>query len=282
MKKALLAMPLILAGCAASTGVMKSPPPLAGDRYVAMGSSFAAGPGLPPEIEGKTDRCTRSSTNYAHLLAGKLSLNLTDVSCSGATTAHVLGGWNELPPQIDAVTADTQLVTITIGGNDVGYIGGLIKASMCTEIKPMPDRCQQSSAPDEQAWSAVEQAMRAIVTGVRHRAPHARVIFVDYLTILPDRGTCTALAFPAEQADAARAVATRLSAVTARAAAAEGAETLRISAMSRTHGACDKDGWANGWRGEFDAGGVRFHPNKKGMTAIAAALEQLIVKGTQP
>ena len=124
--------------------------------------------------------------------------------------------------------------------------------------------------------------MRTIITEIRRRAPRVRIIFVDYLTILPPSGTCAALPMPVAQADAARAVALRLADVTARAAAAEGAETLRISAPSAAHHACAKDSWANGWKGEFDAGGVRFHPNSRGMTAIADSLEHLIVKGSQP
>lgn len=51
-----------------------------------------------------------------------MGLNLVDVSCGGATTAHILGAWSELAPQIDAVTSDTKLVTVTIGGNDLNYV----------------------------------------------------------------------------------------------------------------------------------------------------------------
>ncbi len=67
--------------------------------------------------------------SYSRLLAAQLRLRLTDASCGGATTAHVLAPWNELPAQIDAVTSDTRLVTITIGGNDLNYMGVLFAAS---------------------------------------------------------------------------------------------------------------------------------------------------------
>ena len=81
-----------------------SPPP-AGSKYVAMGSSFAAGPGITTPDEGTPARCTRSKDNYARQLARRRGLKLTDVSCSGATTAHMAAsqqtknGTN--PPQLN-------------------------------------------------------------------------------------------------------------------------------------------------------------------------------------
>jgi hypothetical protein len=69
-----------------------------------MGSSFAAGPGITTGADATPSRCSRSRDNYANQLARKRGLDLVDVSCSGATTAHVLGSWNELAPQIDSVT----------------------------------------------------------------------------------------------------------------------------------------------------------------------------------
>ena len=90
-----------------------------GAKYVALGSSYAAGPGIPTQSGGI---CTRSSHNYPSLVAAKLQLSLVDVSCSGATTANVLTtSLGPNPPQIDAVTSDASLVTFTVGGNDIGY-----------------------------------------------------------------------------------------------------------------------------------------------------------------
>ena len=251
----------------------------AGDRYVAMGSSFAAGPGLPPETPGRADRCARSSANYAHLLARRLDLALTDVSCGGATTAHILGPWKELAPQIDAVTPDTRLVTITIGGNDVGYVGSLIKASMCAKLDPAPAQCGQSPAPTEQAWSSLERALHAIVGGIRQRAPTARIVFVDYVTLLPRRGGCATLPFPAAQADAARAIGAHLKDLTARVAVAEGVEDLQASTLTQDHDACAKQPWVNGWTLARGATGVQFHPNAAGMAAIADALAHSLADG---
>src|ERR1700712_5265347 len=77
-----------LAACVTGTG-RSGPAITPGARYVAMGSSYAAGPGIDP-VEQPRTRCGRSTRNYAHQLAGRRSLTLVDVSCGGATTAHVL------------------------------------------------------------------------------------------------------------------------------------------------------------------------------------------------
>ena len=94
-----------------------------------MGSSYAAGAGMGPLQQGSPERCLRTTNNYPSLLAKRLSLRLTDVSCGGATTTHLLSAWNELPAQLDAVTDATRLVTVTIGGNDINYMGALFGGS---------------------------------------------------------------------------------------------------------------------------------------------------------
>jgi len=135
------ALAIALAGCAA--GPAPDVAPLAAKaRYVAMGSSFAAGSGFGPIKPGTPQRCGRSTENYAAVLAAQLDLALIDVACGGSTTVHVLGPWNELPPQIDAVTAETALVTITIGGNDIGYVGYLLGQSCQRAPVMLPDGTQ--------------------------------------------------------------------------------------------------------------------------------------------
>ncbi|MFV0622875.1 SGNH/GDSL hydrolase family protein [Sphingomonas sp. ac-8] len=235
-----------------------------GARYVAMGSSFAAGPGIPASADTPPNRCTRSTDNYAHQLARRRGLTLVDVSCSGATTAHLLGPWNALAPQLDALTPDTALVTVTIGGNDVNYIGGLFAASEGTRI----------TAPAEAAWARLAQDFDRISAEVRRRALNARLIYVDYVTLLPDGAPCAQTPLSAEDAAASNAIARRLAAATAEAAKRAGAGLVRTSALSRGHDACAAEPWATAY---LDRDGMRtpvaYHPNKAAMTAVADALD---------
>ena len=123
---------------AAAEGGEKMLIPL-GSRYVAMGSSFAAGPGLPKRVPGSPRRAGRSTGNYAHLLAAALGLDLHDVTFSGATTGDLLRpSAADQPAQLAAVTQDTALITITAGGNDVGYVPRLTLASLPWPLRALP------------------------------------------------------------------------------------------------------------------------------------------------
>ncbi len=264
-----------------------SPHLAAGDHYVALGSSFAAGPGVTTSADTPGTRCTRSRDNYAHQVAARLRLSLTDVSCGGATTGHILGPWNELPAQLDALRPETKLVTITIGGNDVGYIGGLFAAS-CT-ASPANALCRgfasmrgtnvqnQPPEPDAGAWQKLAERLDQITLEIHRRAPLARIVFVDYLTILPAKTLCAAVPLGPAQAAAARAKAKRLATVTAEASRRGGAVLVRASKLSVRHDACAAAPWLNGFPMEGSAPGmVGYHPNLAGMTAVARAIEKAL------
>src|SRR6201996_7219954 len=163
-------MPLLCATPAHATPVPIAP----GDKYVAMGSSFAAGPGLGRQADGSPLPCGRSQDNYAHLIAERHKLRLIDVSCSGATTLDVLYRREfAQPPQIEAVDAATRLVTITIGGNDVSYMANVI-ASSCLSRGGTAVRCHPTADADvERVFTELEARMTAVVDATRGRAPNA-------------------------------------------------------------------------------------------------------------
>ena len=259
-----------------------------GSTYVAMGSSFASGPGVTRPDETAPARCQRSADNYAHQVARKRKLRLVDVSCGGATTAHILGPWGELPPQIDALTPETRLVTVTIGGNDVNYMVGLYMAScratqqadrlpICRLLAANASQLRGRAPAEltEQAWAKVEAGLEQIAGEVRRRAPKARLIFVDYFTVLPERGQCAQAPVSEEAATAARKTARRLAQTTAGVAARAGVEVLRVSELSRDHDVCANQPWVAGF---VPSGGAEefaaYHPNLAGMTAVADALDR--------
>ena len=239
-------------------------------QYVAMGSSYAAGTSIESTKPGTPARCGRSPRNYASLLASRLSLDLIDVSCGGATTANVLGQWSELAPQVEAVTAQTRLVTITIGGNDVSYVGNLFAGS----CQPGSPRCMPPQVVTEDDWAKLRAAMHEIVQQVRARSPNARIVFVDYIRLIPERGTCTALGLSADAAAASRKTWDRLGALTAEVAHSDHADLLAAGKLSASHTPCDKAPWGVGTPGS--APGVPWHPNAAGHEAIAQALVRML------
>lgn len=250
------------------------PPLAAGDRYVAMGSSYAAGLGLGEKTDGPA-RCGRTLASYGHVLAARLGLSLADATCSSSTTEHVLAPWDELPAQIDSVTPETRLVTLTSGGNDVGFVRNLFAAA-CATI-PQGGRqpqCPTAKPPTEDDWRALEGRLRRIAGEVRRRAPLARLVFIDYPTILPRQGGCAALLGSPADLAASRRDAERLAALTARVARQEGALLLRASRLTAHHGPCDADPWSFGTTAP--AGSVPNHPGAKAHAAIAEALTVML------
>ena len=93
----------------------------AGPTYVALGDSYTAAPGVPTTEQ--ESGCLRSSGNYPSLVAAALGRELVDVSCSGASTPSLVEGQRvgdgTAAPQLDALTPDTSLVTLGVGGNDL-------------------------------------------------------------------------------------------------------------------------------------------------------------------
>lgn len=262
-----------------------------GARYVAMGSSFAAGPGLKPRADGSPRRAGRSAANYAHLIAQRLGLDLTDVTYSGATTGDVLqaraDGW---PAQVDAVTAGTTLVTITCGGNDIGYLPRLTLASLPRPLPALPPvRRRVDSYADprltDERFDALRENLAAIAAEVRRRAPGCRLVFVDYLTIVPPNpagsapvGGAPAIptgALPADVAEWGRQVSRRLAEVTQTAAADAGCDYAPASAASAGHHAWAAVPWTRRFHLSL-RGGAPYHPNAAGMSAVADLVQSIL------
>ena len=252
-----------------------------GEKYVAMGSSFAAGPGMGRQVEGSPFGCGRSQDNYAHLIAQRHKLNLVDVSCSGATTLDVLYRREYgQPPQIEAVDAATRLVTITIGGNDVSYMANVI-ASSCLTRGGTALHCRPTAEADvDRVFTELEARMTAVVDATRGRAPNASIMLVDYFTIVPETGGCPAL-MPLSEAQirAAATVARRLLEITARVAEQRHVHLVKLSSASAAHNVCARDPWIQGFAPRNDWPNFRtppYHPNIQGMTGAADTIDRAL------
>ena len=246
-------------------------------RYVALGSSMAAGPGIRPSAAGAPFGSGRSARNYAHVVAEELNLDLIDVTFSGATTAHVLADrQRSAQPQIRALDGSEKLVTITIGGNDVGYVPLLMAASLPALLRRLPAlRELLDRGAREQALDGIGAALHDVGAAVKRRSPRARVIFVDYLTLLPPTGDAAA-PLSAEHADLGRVVAARLEEATAAAAQATGCDVVRAGHASRNHHGWSAAPWAVAAGLPLPWRPAPFHPNAAGMRAVAGLiLEQI-------
>lgn len=266
----ILGMVLALAGVCVLV-VEASQKPDMNARYVALGSSFAAGIGLGMRAPDSPFACQRSVNGYPQQLARMMGLTLADMTCSGATIKHVLqGGQLFLGPQINTVGPNTELVTLTAGGNDVNYVGDLLAMRHLHRnafVGFIINQLRLGSRPLEvRPFSQLQSDMVATLQEISHRAPRARVIIVTYPTILPSAGTCVQVGIGEKEAALMRDVETRLTKVTRQAAKAAGVILVDMASLSVGHDACSPVPWVNGASPEH---GAAFHPTLAGAEATA-------------
>lgn len=243
-------------------------------RYVALGSSMAAGPGVRPKAPDAPAASGRSAVNYPHLVAAQCGYDLVDVTFSGATTAHVLAeAQRDAPPQIEALDGSEALVTVTIGGNDAGYFAFLFAACVPRFLRALPVlgpivRDRLDVAAREDALAVAGESLVMVGREVRRRAPRARVLLVDYLTLLPPPGA-PAPPMTADDADIGRHIGAMLERLTADAAEATGCELVRAGEASRAHHPWSAQPWTSCYGLPWPGRVAPLHPNASGMRAVA-------------
>ncbi|MFD9355514.1 SGNH/GDSL hydrolase family protein [Streptomyces sp. NPDC060031] len=184
--------------------------PVADLDYVALGDSYSAGSFVRPWTD---DGCGRSEQNYPRQTARRLKLRLTDATCSAAEIrAGVLapqselkgppsvpppGGWAAKPAQVTALSAGTDLVTLGIGGNSIGFADivetcvkrGLVAFGMGRPCASHYTRGEAASRLDAR-FTALEADFATALKDIRSRAPHAKVAVVGYPAVVDDRAGC--------------------------------------------------------------------------------------------
>jgi lysophospholipase L1-like esterase len=253
--------PVAWAAVACADADHPGPSPIgSGAGYVALGSSFAAGPGLEPVAD---EPCFRSARNYPARVADALDLALTDVTCTGASI-------DVMPVQVESVTADTRLVTVTLGGNDVGYAAALDEYA-CLDIGLCTDAAVDSASVQARL-AAVAGRLSDTLATVRERAPEARIVLVGYPRIVPSGGeVCPDMPLTGEHAAFAADVGERLDAALRDAASTAGADFVDVYAASSERGVCEPDDpWVGGLPpGTAPSGSFAFHPTPEGAHATA-------------
>ena len=248
-------------------------------NWAGLGDSYAAGP-LIPDQQLNPLGCLRSDRNFAHLAAAALGRSLADVSCSGAKTddmtapQDVTPGPN--PPQFDALTTDTQIVTLQIGGNDIGFTSIL---ENCATANPFAHPCRDKyvvnghdTLADKIAATAPKVA--AVLQGIHARSPSARVFVVNYAAILPETGSGCWPQVPIAFSDVSylRGVEKNLNAMLAQQAAANGARIVDDYTASIGRDACKSS--STRWVEPLVPANAAapFHPNARGEAGIATVV----------
>ncbi|WP_426243906.1 SGNH/GDSL hydrolase family protein [Nocardioides sp. LHG3406-4] len=247
-------------------------------RYVALGDSYTAAPLVPPM--SMAGGCLRSERNYPSLVAAALpGVRLADRSCSQADSSHLSSpqdtGRAVVPPQLDAVGPDTDLVTLAMGGNDFDLFGNLM--GHCTALRdrdpagrPCRDAAQQPGGGDVylEVLPRIRTHLVSAVREIRRRAPDAEVIVVGYPQIVPAHSRCAALPFAAGDVAYARMVNRRLVTTVEEAARRAHATYVDVWKATAGHDICADDPWINGARTVFEKA-LAYHPFAAEQEAVA-------------
>jgi lysophospholipase L1-like esterase len=225
---------------------------------VALGDSWTADvfTTFPPTTEHTPLDCAQSTSDYPHEVAGALGVEtFRDASCGSATTTDFtqpqklpLGGTN--PPQFDRLTPATDLVTVGIGGNDIGLASAVTSCLNLLPVNiglpgPLGGTCKAKFTAGgvdqlENAVTATGPKVAKALRQIKDRSPNARILLVNYLAGLPVSGKGCWPVIPIVDVDVAylQAKFRQMNAMLARVAADNGVELVDTYSPTVGHDAC--------------------------------------------
>ncbi|RNL77443.1 SGNH/GDSL hydrolase family protein [Nocardioides marmorisolisilvae] len=279
----LLAVALLaLAAC----GAKGNPHPKTLDSYVALGDSYTALAGAGPFVD---NACKRAKVNYPHLVAADLGITtFTDASCGGATSANLTQDQAiknppaSRPPQLEALSKKTKLVTLGIGLNNGSTPISYLLLYVCLPVNgiTLPQCSQYLKATDSSVTEAIAtmaSEVKANLKAIKKAAPNARVVLVGYPRVLADDKDCQALPLPAAAATRLRLALKLVNQDLARTAKSSKVDYIDMYAASPGHELCSNDPWM---AGELNVPGkaLQFHPYPAYARAVADKIVALLKK----
>ncbi len=253
--------------------------------YVALGDSAAAGPLVPHQDPNIA--CLRSDRNYPRVAAEALGAELTDVTCSGAELSDFSGRqFGFLSPQYSALGEDTDLVSLTIGGNDVELVSAALS---CVNLlrEPRGNSCEDRFtkdgtdrlAEDIEAW---EPELDQALTEIRDRAPDAEIVVAGYGTYVREGGCWPFQPVWGRDADYIQGSVNLLNDALERQTLAHGGTYVDLAEVSVGHDVCapPSERYLEGLVPTSVA--APLHPNARGMAAFGEALAEAVGAVTVP
>jgi len=256
--------------------------------YVALGDSYTAGPLVFNQV-GTPGGCGRSDHAYPSVVkAATGATAFRDNSCSGATTEDMTAAQRILlgthAPQFDALSAGDRLVTIGIGGNDVGLVGVAVTCVQLGLLAPTGTACRTHYAKPGGGDTLVDRIaatapkIAATLQGIHARAPQARVLIVGYPDVTPRNGTSCYPLVPLSADDLAYLdeMLRRTNTMLAEQAAANDAEYVDTYDDSIGHDVCTPPGrrWYEGLIPTMPA--FPLHPNVLGEASMARSVLRVL------
>ncbi|MFG3340460.1 SGNH/GDSL hydrolase family protein [Glycomyces sp. NPDC048151] len=201
-------------------------------RYVALGDSYSSGTGTGDYFD---EECLRSAKAYPQLLATGLSADFTFEACSGATANDLL------TKQLGSLDAETDLVTVTIGGNDIGWAEA-VKAC----ITPLTSCADEIEASEALVRDELPGLLDGAYGAIANRAPNADVYVLGYPRLFNGERACGALKQPnVEEQLLMNAAADRLAGVIQNKAEEHGFTYVDVRDGFDGHAICDDVAYLN-------------------------------------
>ena len=253
-------LPRLLAGgtalAAVLTGLVSAASQGAQDSLVALGDSYASGVGTR-SYDSTSGSCYRSRYAYPAIDARRLGLSLTFAACSGATTSSVRTS------QLAGLSTSTDYVTVTVGGNDVGFVDVI---TACAPPWWASDCHGEIDEAQDEIQTVLPARLDSLYTAIRGRAPDAEVVVVGYPRLFMGEDCNAGTWFSPSEQTRLNATADLLSQTIEARAAAHGFTYVDPRAAYTGHAVCDDVEWVNGLSNPVMES---YHPNRAGQTGYA-------------
>jgi lysophospholipase L1-like esterase len=233
--------------------------------YVALGDSYASGHGASTTYVDNA--CKRSTNAYPNMVFRKYkaveqpsgSTSLVSRACTGATIADIV------THQVAYVQAHTRLVTLTAGGNDVGFASA---ATTCV-LHSSAD-CTMALNNLAVKLDSVRRPLTDLLVSIKRQALTANVVVSGYPRIF-DTGDCGLLAISEANRDRMRSLQQMMNQIIQQAAADSSAQFADPDPLFEGHRVCDSDHWINQVSDAIVGGDptAAYHPNQDGQAAMA-------------
>lgn len=219
-------------------------------RYVALGDSYSSGDGAGNYSDGS---CRESSNAYPVLwAAANAPATFTNETCSGATTSSVIS------TQLGGLSSATTLVSISVGGNDVGFASVLE-----TCVLESTSRCVSAvNSAEAQAQSTLPAALNTVLSDIRADAPSAKIVVLDYPQFYDLSKSSTCIGLSTTDRTALNGGAALLDSEISAAASRAGDPFVDVGPHFAGHQICDSGSYLNSVN-IFDLESS-YHPNASG------------------
>jgi lysophospholipase L1-like esterase len=249
--------------------------------YVALGDSYSSGEGVPSFIPpSDEDGCHRSYDAYPAYLVNNLTSNLrldAFVACSGAETADIDEEFKGEEPQLYSLSSNTEIVTITIGGNDIGFEGFAEECviSTCDSSSPAYEYSM------EQIATYLPEKLEKLYGRIHENAENAEVYVVGYPQVISETEPECGLIFAHSEEEASREVVSALDKVIKEKAEAAEGKFIYVNPDAEGspfigHELCvaGTESYFNG--AEYPEKKYSFHPNQRGQQAYAEVIAAVL------